>query len=83
MALRPFFESQDEIPAELREHYAPDASGERYVLQVAGADGWAVEDVAGLKSALGKLKDRAAQAESRVKRFETALGENAADPEAL
>ena len=81
MALRPVYQSEDEIPAELRDHYTENDDGQ-FVLQVDGADGWAVENVAGLKSTLGKLKQRAEKAEKTLRRYGETLGEQA-DPERL
>lgn len=57
-----------QVPEALRPHYAP-ADGGGYVLAVEPVSGWALEDVDGLKSALGKERRRADEAEGRLKAF--------------
>lgn len=76
MAYKAFYPSDSEVPEDQREHYAQDASG-AWVLQVEG-EGWAVENIAGLRSTLGKLKDRSAAAEAQLKAFQ-AIGRQPAD----
>jgi hypothetical protein len=85
MALKPFVESDSDIPAGLESHYSLDEESGRYLLQVAPSDGFALENVAGLKSTLGKFKERAQNAEGALQTFQalemnaeelsTALGE--------
>jgi len=41
----------------------------KFVLAVEGTDGWALEDVSGLKSALGRERSRADKAEGKIKKF--------------
>ena len=70
--LKPIYESADEIPENLREYYAEsDAGG--YILSVSDESGYALENVQGLKSTLGKLKDRATKAEEGLKQY-SAIG---------
>ena len=68
MALKPFYADESDIPADLEGAYAANDEG-RYVLQVEAVEGYALEDVSGLKSTLGKLKERATKAESQLKGF--------------
>lgn len=60
MALRAFYESDTEVPAAVKDHYALDETSGRYLLAVEGPEGWALEDVKGLRGMLGKLKQEAA-----------------------
>lgn len=70
--LKPIYESADDIPENLKEYYAEsDAGG--YILSVSDESGYALENVQGLKSTLGKLKDRATKAEEGLKQF-SAIG---------
>ena len=70
--LKAVYEAADEIPENLREYYAEsDAGG--YILSVSDESGYALENVQGLKSTLGKLKDRATKAEEGLKQF-SAIG---------
>lgn len=68
MALLPFADSLDAIPEPLRAHYV-EREG-RYVLDVTPAEGWALEDVAGLKRTLEDRKGREKEARDRLARFE-------------
>jgi len=68
MAFRPYYEDADEIPEALREHYAENDDG-LHVLQLEGANGWAVEDVSKLRSTLGKLKDAEKKARGELQGF--------------
>jgi len=70
--LKAVYEAADEIPENLREYYAEsDAGG--YILSVSDEGGYALENVQGLKSTLGKLKDRATKAEESLKQY-SAIG---------
>lgn len=70
--LKAVYEAADEIPENLREYYAEsDAGG--YILSVSDESGYALENVQGLKSTLGKLKDRATKAEEGLKQY-SAIG---------
>lgn len=70
--LKAVYEAADEIPENLREYYAEsDAGG--YILSVSDESGYALENVQGLKSTLGKLKDRATKAEDGLKQY-SAIG---------
>lgn len=70
--LKAVYESADDIPENLREYYAEsDAGG--YILSVSDESGYALENVQGLKSTLGKLKDRATKAEEGLKQY-SAIG---------
>ena len=70
--LKAVYETTDEIPENLREYYAEsDAGG--YILSVSDESGYALENVQGLKSTLGKLKDRATKAEEGLKQY-SAIG---------
>ena len=71
MALQPFYGSPEDVPEALREHYDTDDTG-RARLVVESQDGWALEDVKGLKSALGKLKDQQSKATGSLEKW-TAL----------
>lgn len=68
MALRPFYTDESEIPQGLEGAYEANDDG-RFMLQVEPVEGFALEDVSGLKSTLGKLKERATKAESQLKGF--------------
>jgi len=69
MAFKAVYDSEQEIPEELRPHFG---KGEDSKLrpEIEAVGGWALEDVAGLKSALGKQTDRADTAETILKKFE-------------
>ena len=69
MALRPFYTAETDIPEALKSFYEKPEGSEQFVLQVEADGGFALEDVAGLKSTLGKLKDRATKAEGSLKGF--------------
>jgi hypothetical protein len=69
MAVLPYVETVEELPAGLADHYTLDEGTGRYNLDVTPTNGYALEDVAGLKSTLGKLKERAVNAEGAAKPF--------------
>lgn len=66
MALKPFFDDPSEIPQGMEDLYVEHDG--RHVLDVAPDNGWALEDVSGLKSALSKER---ASAQTLAKRVET------------
>ena len=70
MALKPFYSDESDVPEPLREHYTADDNG-RHVLVVDAVEGYALENVQGLKSTLGKLKERANKAEDDLKAYRT------------
>ena len=69
MALRSAYASEADIPQEQRPLYALDEGSGRYLLQVETADGYALENVSGLTSALGKLKEQARVQAQQLKAF--------------
>jgi hypothetical protein len=87
--LKATYETADAIPEGVRDYYGQPEGEERFVLQVDSADGFALENVSGLKSTLGKLKDRADRAEAGLKRFSSlnaepdAIAQNLAELESL
>ena len=70
MALKPFYESEADVPEPLKDHYKADDAG-RHTLVVDAVDGYSLENVSGLKSTLGKLKERATAAETDLKAYRT------------
>ena len=69
MALPPFVDSLEQVPEGLQSHYAEDADSGRYILSVQAEEGYALENVSGLKSTLGKLKERVQKAETALKTY--------------
>lgn len=69
MALKPFVDSVDQLPEGLQSHYVEDVDSGKYVLSVETDGGYALENVSGLKSTLGKLKERVQQAETALKSY--------------
>lgn len=67
MALKAILEKLDDAPEALREHYA-EKDGKFY-LSVDAVDGYALEDVSGLKSALGKERTTREALEKQVVKF--------------
>jgi len=83
MALDAFYEAEANIPEALKEHYVKnDASGHFILALNQAGDGWAVENVNGLKSALSKQQERAKKAETVLKGFSD-LGMEASEITAL
>jgi len=77
MAMAAFYATEEEVPAGDKEHYS-EANGQ-WVLQLSNSgDGWAVENVTGLKSALSKQTDGRKRAETALQAF-SALNTSAAD----
>lgn len=70
MALKPFYTDESDVPEPLRDHYIADDTG-RHTLVVDAVDGYSLENVSGLKSTLGKLKERATTAETDLKAYRT------------
>ena len=69
MAFKAVYDSEQEVPEELRAHFKKGEDG-KFRADVEAVGGWGLEDVAGLKSALGKLTDRADTAERALRKFE-------------
>lgn len=72
MALKAILDSIDGADEAVRGFYAEQSEGPlkgKFVLQVDGASGYALEDVSGLKSALGKERARADAAEKQAAAF--------------
>ena len=75
--LKPLYETAEDIPENVKEYYTENEGG-AFILSVAPDGGYALENIQGLKSTLGKLKERAATAENGLKQF-TSLGMSAAE----
>ena len=58
----------DEVPEGMQEHYSQREDG-KYQLAVEAPEGWALEDVAGLKSAYSKEKENRKALERKVKAY--------------
>ena len=69
MALKAAYDTEQEIPQDLAAHFKKGEDG-KFRPEVEGVGGWALEDVAGLKSALGKQTDRAERAEGDLRKYE-------------
>lgn len=73
MALKAIIDKIEDAPEALRDHYQPgtaDVGGEgKFVLKVEPVGGWSLEDVGGLKSALGKERNDRAELEKTVVKF--------------
>ena len=69
MAFKAVYDSEQEVPTELKAHFKKGEDG-KFRADVEAVGGWALEDVAGLKSALGKQTSRAETAEGTLKKFE-------------
>lgn len=67
MAIRAILPSLDQAPEALREHYT-EREG-KFVLNVEAVDGYALEDVTGLKSALGAERTKREQLERDVVKY--------------
>tara|TARA_R110002051_G_scaffold22502_5_gene58174 strand:+ start:1365 stop:2132 length:768 start_codon:yes stop_codon:yes gene_type:complete len=67
MALKAVLDTIDDAPEALREHYTEQDG--KFVLAVEAVGGYALEDVSGLKSALGKERTRAEKLERDVVAF--------------
>jgi hypothetical protein len=69
MTLKAIVDSADELPEPIRDHYTAGEDG-RYYLTVEGRDGWNLENVAGLKSALSKQQEEARRIKQQAAQFE-------------
>lgn len=69
MALKAVVDGIAALPEGLREHYREDEGG-RYVLNVEPAEGYSLENIDGLKSALAKERTARERIETALKRFE-------------
>jgi hypothetical protein len=67
MALAPIVDSLDAIPEFLKREYKEDPSTGKFLLDVVPTNGYVLENIDGLKSALGKERQRASEFESKVK----------------
>lgn len=71
--LKAIIDKLDGVDEGLRDNYRPGTKEEglegKFVLQVDGTDGWALENVSGLKTALGRERTRADNAEKKVAKF--------------
>ena len=67
MAIKAIVTKLDDAPEALREHYAE--KGGKFVLSVDAVDGFALEDVSGLKTALGKERTQRERLEQDVVKF--------------
>jgi len=68
MALKAFYSTQDEVPEALREQYVEAKVGDKSIfkLDVEQVGGWDLQDIAGLTSTVGRLKEQT----PRLKAFE-------------
>jgi hypothetical protein len=85
MELEAIVTSLESVPESLREFYSPiegDASG-RHLLKVSAVDGFALEDVAGLKTALGKEKSALKELRGEGAKLQEQLTELRATNESL
>lgn len=75
MAIKAVIGKLEDAPEAIRGNYraATDSDGEalkgKFILSVDAADGFALENVEGLKSSLGKERTRAETAENKIKKF--------------
>jgi hypothetical protein len=74
MALRPILESLDGLPEDVSKEYAAYTGEEsalkgRFVLQVTPEDGFALENIQGLRNALGAEKEARRRANEKLGRF--------------
>lgn len=69
MALTPILDSLDAVPEVLRSEYKEDPTTGKFLLDVIPTAGYVLENIDGLKSALGKERQRAADYETKVKAF--------------
>jgi len=75
MAIKAVIGKLEDAPEAIRSNYraATDADGEalkgKFIFTVDGSDGFALENVEGLKSSLGKERTRAETAENKIKKF--------------
>ena len=71
--LKAIVDSLDGVAEGLRTNYRAGTKEEglegKFVLSVEGQDGWALENISGLKTALGRERTRADTAEGKIKKF--------------
>ena len=67
LILKDAFESLDST---LQSHYKPNAAGDGYVLDVGPVEGWALEDVKGLKHVLGSANNLTTTLKADLAKFE-------------
>jgi len=67
MALRAIIDDLDGLSAELAELYTP--HGDKFILAIESVDGYALEDVGGLKSSLAKERSNARKANEKLAAF--------------
>lgn len=71
--LKAVIDNLESVPDGVRGSYRPGTADDglegKFVLQVEGVNGWSLEDVSGLKNALGRERTRADKAEGKVKKF--------------
>lgn len=81
MALKAILDSIETLPADLKAHYTKGDDGKFY-LAVEESNGWAFENVAGLRKALSEERESRKQYEKAIKQFE-GIDDAAAAREAL
>ena len=73
MAIKAIVDKLEDVPEALREHYRPGKAEEgaegKFILGVESVSGWSLEDVSGLKSALGKERTTRETLEKTVVKF--------------
>ncbi|MFC3072357.1 hypothetical protein [Shinella pollutisoli] len=69
MALKAIVDAVDSLPESAREFYVKDETSGKFRLDVESVDGFALEDVSGLKTALGKERTTREGLERQVVRF--------------
>lgn len=69
MALKPFYTDAESIPEDAKDFYRETEDATGFVLDVESEDGYALENVASLKSALGRLKEDSRTAQSSLKEY--------------
>lgn len=74
MALNPILDSLDGLDESLASHYT-ETDGGKYRLDVTPADGWALEDVAALRTALESNKHKRGQLAEQLAQFKNDDGE--------
>jgi len=69
MALKGGYETVEQIPEGIREHYAKAADG-KFRPVIEGGDGWAFEDVTGLRKALGSERSEREKLAALAKQYD-------------
>lgn len=70
MALKAILDTVEGLPADVAKEYGKDEQSGKFVLQVAPVGGFALENVEGLKTALGKERENTRKAGETLKAFE-------------